>query len=300
MFKKLLMIVTALMLVFILVSPVQAASRDMWAQVYSWDGSINASGRLELTEITTGVIFQVLKTTNGLMETLTEYNDSTATSLTNPVSTTNYALGTVMKSAGVLSFRTDPTDAGDENVDLVVVDTAGGYTTFVEDFNRYDHTIIIDERPGIQHIGMVPVFFLAGGTEVDTGVDFDYHTLIHDVKAMVTVVDAAETIDIGTLSSGTAGDANGFRSLVSVATAGIPTDTAVITAGTNLDYSPVSTYGALLVTAITGTDAVSNGGGSTNLGGYLITGANEQSLTYTPSSSDTFYGYIVILFTRLR
>ncbi len=300
MFKKLLKIVTALMLVLILVSPVQAGSKDMWAQVYSWDGSINASGRLEVTPIATGVIFQVLKTTTGLMETLTEYGDSTATSLTNPVSTTNYALGTVMKSAGVLSFRVDPTDAGDENVDLIVVDTAGGYTTFVEDFNRYDHTIVIDERPDVTHIAMVPVFFLAGGTEVDTGIDFDYNTLIHDVKAEVTVVDAGETIDIGTLSGGTAGDANGFRSLVSVAATGIPTDTAVITGGTTIDYVPVTTYGDLLVTAITGSDVIATVGGATMLGGYLITGENEQSLTYTPSSSDTFYGYIYVLFTRLR
>ena len=300
MFKKLLKIVTALMLVFILVSPAQAETKDMWAQVYSWDGSVNASGRLELTKITSGITFQVLKTTTGLMETLTEYNDPTATSLTNPVSTTNYALGTVMKSAGVLSFRVDPTDAGDENVDLVVIDTAGGYTTFVEDFNKYEHTIVIDERPDVPHIAMVPVFFLAGGTEVDTGIDFDYNTIIHDVKVEITVVDSTETIDVGTLSTGTAGDANGFRAAVSIATAGIPTDTAIITAGSNIDYVPVSTYGVLLHTSITGSDAVATVGGSTNLGGYLITGANEQSLTYTPSSSDTFYGYIYVLFTRLR
>ena len=298
--KRFFKLLTALMLVLILVSPVQAGSKDMWAQVYSWDGSINASGRLELTPIATGVTFQVLKTTTGLMETLTEYNDSTATSLTNPVSTTNYALGTVMKSAGVLSFRVDPTDAGDENVDLIVIDTAGGYTTFVEDFNRYDHTIVIDERPDVPHIAMVPVFFLAGGTEVDTGIDFDYNTLVHDVKVEVTVVDAGETIDVGTLSSGTDGDANGFRAGVALDATGIPLDTAVITGGTNIDYVPVSTYGADLATSITGSDAVATNGGSTNLGGHLITGANEQSLTYTPSSSDTFYGYIYVLFPRLR
>ena len=298
--KKIFKLLTALMLVFILVSPAQAGSKDMWAQVYSWEGGTNTSGRLELTKVTTGITFQVLKTTTGLMETLTEYNDPTATSLTNPVSTTNYALGTVMKSAGVLSFRTDPTDAGDENVDLVVVDTAGGYTVFVEDFNRYNHTIVIDERPGIQHIAMVPAFFLAGGTEVDTGVDFDYHTLIHDVKVMVTVVDSGETIDVGTLSSGTAGDANGFIAGVSVAATGIPVDTAFITGGTNIDYVPVSTYGALLHTSITGSDAVTTNGGSTDLKGYLITGANEQSLTYTPSAGDTFYGYLVISFTRIK
>ena len=117
---------------------------------------------------------------------------------------------------------------------------------------------------------------------------------------MVTVVDSGETIDVGTLSSGTAGDANGFLAGVSVAATGIPVDTAFITGGTNIDYVPVSTYGALLHTSITGSDAVTTNGGSTDLKGYLITGANEQSLTYTPSAGDTFYGYLVVSFTRIK
>ena len=298
--KRLFKLLTALMLVFILAAPVQAGLKDMWAQVYSWDGDISANGQMELTKVETGITFQVLKTTTGLMETCYEYNDPTMTALVNPVTTTSYALGTIMKAAGVLSFRTDPTAADDESVDLVVVDTAGGYTAFVEDFTRYDHTIVIDERPGIQHVGMVPVLFLASSAEVDTGVDFDYHTLIHDVKVMTTVLDAGVTVDVGTLSGGTNGNANGFIDGVSTAATGIPTDTGIITGGTNIDYTAVSTYGVLLHTSITGSDAVATNGGSTDLKGYLITGANEQSLTYTPSNSDTFYGYIVVSFTRIK
>ena len=298
--KKIFKLLTALMLVFILVSPAQAVYRDMWAQVYSWDGSINSDGRMKLTEITSGITFQVLQADSDTIETLTEYGDATMTSLTNPVTTTNYALGTVMKSAGVLSFRVDPGHAGDEYVDVIIVDTAGGYTHFAENFDRYTHSIVIDERPNIMHHGVI-WFGVSDATEVDTGIDFDYDTLILDVKVEPVTVDATETLDVGTLSTGTAGDANGFRLLISVATAGFPTDTAIITGGTNIDYVPVTTYGALLVTAITGSDAVATVGGATMLGGYVITGANEQSLTYTGSAgSDTAVGYIHYTFVRMR
>lgn len=301
MFKKLLTFTAIIMLSLFLVIPAQAGFKNMWAQVYSWDGSINASGRAELTEITSGITFQVLQAGSDTIETLLEYG--TSTSLTNPVTTTNYALATKMrKGAGVLSFRVDPGETNDVAVDLIVVDTSGGYTAFVEDFDQYTHSIIIDERPNIQHSGTIWFTYAAGSaTEIDTGIDFDYDSFIHDVWVEPVTVDSTETIDVGTLSGGTDGDANGFRALVSVATAGFVKDTGIIVAGSTHDYVAASTYGADLVTAITGTDAGDTDVGGKSYIGHVITGANEQSLTYTlTAGSDTAVGYIHYLFTRLR
>lgn len=284
-------IFTLITLAFI--TPAQAAWRDMWADVYSWNGKMNGDGTMALTKITSGVTYQVLAVGADTEETLYVYKDNTFTSLTNIVTTTNFNL------TDRVQFRVDPTDAtSDLYVDLIVIDTAGGYTAFVEDFDEYTHAIVIDERPNVVHHGIA--FFAAATSETDTGIDFDYDTQILDVVVEVVTVDATETCDVGLLSTETAGDANGLRTLVSVATAGFPTDTAVITGGSNIDYTPVTTYGALLVTAITGSDAVATNGGKSYIG-HTVTGANAVSLTYTCSAgSDTSVGYIHYWFTRLR
>jgi len=290
-------IASALLLVgFAIVSPAQAEFKDMWAYVYSWDGTMNSIGEMNLTRETSGITFKVLQADSDTAETLYKYKDDTFTSLGNPVSGTTYADNTICND--MVRFRTDPGHSGDENVDLMVINTDGGYTTFVEDFNQYKHAIVIDERPNVPHTGMI--WFGPSTAETDTGLDFQYDTQIHDVRVEVVTVDATETVDVGLLSSETSGDANGLRSLVSVATAGHIADTAVITGGSNIDYTPATTYGALLVTAITGSDAVATNGGKSYIG-HVVTGANAKSLTYTGSAgSDTQAGYIFYSFTRLR
>ena len=295
--RKLFKFILALAVVFCMVAPVQAAYHDYWANVYSWDGKMTTDGKPVLTRLTSGVTFKVLAVGTDTSETLTYYNVEAMTSLTNPVTTTNFASNSVCNDR--VAFRCDPTDAtNDRDVDLIVVNTAGGYTAFVEDFSYYNHSIIIDQRPNIQHHGCI--WFAASTAETDTGINFVYDTFIHDVWVEIVTVDATETLDVGLLSSETAGDANGLRALVSVATAGYPTDTAVITGGTNIDYIPVTTYGALLVTAITGSDAVATCGGKSYIG-HIVTGANAVSLTHTGSAgSDTAAGYIHYFFTRLR
>ncbi len=90
-------------------------------------------------------------------------------------------------------------------------------------------------------------------------------------------MDATETIEVGLLSSGTAGDADGFVDAASVATAGYPLVT-------------LTTSGALMDNA-------------TNFDpdGHVILSANEQSLTYTGTAgSDTAAGYIHYLITKMR
>lgn len=279
-----------LTLLFCLVFTGQAfANYDYWAQVYKQTNV--GTGELELTPITTGVTFKVLTINTDTAATCTVYKSST--SLTNPVTTTNFASATACKNK--VRFRTSAS-----TVDLLVVDTNGGYTAFIEDFSPNDHKIIIDERPNVMHHGTI-WFSASDATETDTGVDFLADSFIHDVWVEVVTIDATETIDVGLLSSETSGDADGLRVAVSTATAGFVLDTAVITNGSSADYWTASTYGALLATAITGSDsAVTTLGGKSVLN-HVVTGSNAKSLTYTGSSgSDTAAGYIHYFFTRMR
>lgn len=294
--RKLFTLFLSLIVAMMLICPiVHADSKDMWAQVYKLKNTNIGDPVLE--EVTSGITFKVLQRNSDTAETLTVFGDDTSTSLTNPVTTSNFASASYCK--GRVQFRVDPGEANDTYVDLIVVDTAGGYTALIEDFTQYEHKIIIDERPNIMHHGCI-WFGASDNTETDTSVDIIADSLVHDVRVEVVTVDATETIDVGLLSTETAGDANGFRAAVSVATAGFVADTAVITNGSNIDYTAASTYGALLVTAITGSDAVATCGGKSYLG-HVVTASNATSITYTGSAgSDTAAGYIHYFFTRMR
>ena len=279
---------------FFVAGPAQAAYKDMWANVYKWEGKQSADGKPVLTRLTTGVTFKVLAINTTTAETLYYYKGTTA--LTNPVTTTNFASDTVCNDQ--VRFRVDPTDAtSDRYVDLIVVDTNGGYTAFIEDFDAYQHTIVIDERPNVMHHGII--WFDATTTdETDTGIDFLADTMIHDVRVEVVTTASAKTLDVGLLSTETSGDADGFRDAVLLTTAGYVADTGVVTAGTTIDWTAASTYGALLYKSIAGSDAVASGGGRSYLG-HIVTSGKAASLTYSQSST-TGDGYIHFFFTRLR
>ncbi len=290
---KLFTLALALMALFI-AAPAQAALQDMWANVYTWDGKMNTDGKPVLTRLTTGVTFKVLAVGTATAETL--YYPNGSTSLTNPVTTTNFASDTVCKDR--VAFRVDPTDAtNDRYVDLIVVNTAGGYTAFVEDFDKYQHTIIIDQRPNVVHQGTV--WFGASSTsEQNTGIAFHYPVAIHDVQVEVVTAASAISVDVGILSSGTGGDADGFRANVLLTSTGYVYDTAFITDGTTADFVPASTYGVLLAKAVTGSDASISQGGITRRP-YFIDGTSTSTLTYTMDSTSGA-GYIHYWFNRLR
>lgn len=275
--------------------PAQAAFQDMWAAVYSWKGGVGADGKKVLTPITSGITFKVLQKDSDTAETLYVFGKDTLTSLTNPVTTTNYALATACN--GKVAFRVDPGETGDRYVDLIVVNTAGGFTAFVEDFDKYTHTIVIDQRPNIRHHGMI--WFGASSTsEINTGVTFASKSFIEDVRVEVVTVASAISVDVGILSSGTGGDADGFRANVLLTTAGFVKDTGIITAGTSVDFTAASTYGVLLYTAITGSDADGAEGGRSYLG-YVHDGTSTGVLTYTMNSTSGA-GYLHYFFTRMR
>jgi hypothetical protein len=295
MFQKfgafILILVFALAILPFTPAPASAAWSDMWADVFSWDGGMNGDGTMKLTKITSGVTYQVLAVGADTEETLYAYNDNAFTSFSNVVTTTYFNV------SDRVQFRVDPTDStSDRYVDLIVVDTAGGFTAFVEDFDKYTHTIVIDERPNVMHHGVI-WFAPSDNSATDTGVNFLPDTAILDVLLEVVTVDASETISVGTEDT-----AAGFRTGVSVATAGYIYDTGVITDGSTSDYFAATTYGALLHTAITGSDGAATSGGNSVIAPFVVTTAGtDDDLYYTGSAgSDTAVGYIHYFFTRMR
>lgn len=280
--------------------PAQAAFQDMWAKVYSWKGGIGADGKLVLSEITSGVTIRVMarNSVTAAMETLYVFNDNAYTSLTNPIGTSDFASATVCNKQ--VRFRVDPTDATyDRYVDLIVTNTSGGHTAFVEDFDKYTHSIVIDERPNILHHGMVS-FNATTTDETSTGVTFIADTFIADVRVEMITVVSTSTMDVGLLSTGTSGATAGFRKAVIMTTAGYVQDTGVITAGAaSVDYTPVSTYGSLLYTAVTGAGATYSDAGGRSFIGHVVRSTATGIMTYTSYKSSAT-GIIHYWFNRMR
>jgi hypothetical protein len=95
--------------------------------------------------------------------------------------------------------------------------------------------------------------------ETDTGLDLPASALVYGRKGgtglLVTAIDAAETIDVGTLQSEGGGDANGLIAASSIGTAGAvtPTDGALI--ATDIPYNTDSQVAkSISYTLSTGTD----------------------------------------------
>lgn len=311
--KKLFSILFVALLVvgFAFASPSQAAFKDMWAKVYSWDGSMTADGRYELTEITSGVTFVVMQANSvATLETLYYYNNSAFTALANPVSGTNFASDTVCND--MVSFRVDPSETNDTYVDLIVVDQAGGYTAFVENFSEYKHSIIIDERPGVKHHGVAFIYTTGSSSEIDTGIDFDTNSLIHDMILEIgTAFDTDVGINVGILSSGTNGDPDGFISGATLATAGYKSPWRAGVDLTSYSYSSGGEAGAIINKPTVGTflgyvDAgtsdTADDAGLAFKEQIMLHGTWETSLTYTFSTTaaSTGWGMIHYWFTRVR
>ena len=298
--KKFKVLWFAVLAVFLMNTSAFAVMQHYQATVYKRDVSkYGLQGEPSANVIAlTGITYKVLAKGSTTAETI--YSGagwgSPISSKTNPVTTTVF--GT---DGGRIDFYCDPTDAVDDTyVDLLVTDTTGGFSAIVRGFSSKMHSVVIDETPGISHIGVVWFTSAVSATEVSTGVSFLYDTFIEDVRVQVVTTDAAKTINVGLLSTETSGSATGFRTGVLLTTAGYVADTGVVTNGNSIDYTAVSTYGALLYTSITGSDAVASGGGRSYLG-HVITGANAHTLTYTVSSgSTTGAGYLFYKFTVLH
>lgn len=295
-------LILALIAVFAFGGYVDAKQQRFEAQVYKYDLNKGVAGTAVTgaNQRTTGITYKVLQRNSNSSETLLSAIGPTGTattSKTNPVTTTIFA-----SDGGRISFVCDPAEATDTYVDLIVTDTVGGYSAFIEDFTANMHAVVINETPGVVHHGIVP--FTGAITETSTGVAFSRDTVIHDVVVEVVTVSSAATIDVGLLSSETSGDADGLRKGVLLTTAGYIKDTAVITSGASLDYTPVTTYGVLLRTAVTGTGATwttkSSGGGATPIV-FVVSSTNAKTLTYSTSTTTSSpAGYLHYWFSRIR
>lgn len=234
--------------------------------------------------ITSGCFVFVYQAGTKTLATL--YKNAARTTLANPITRTQF--GTDQQ----IQFYTAET-----SVDITVNDDKGNIAVLTG-ITPNDHTVFIN-RNGVDKCFIAAWVFNAGGTEVDTGLDFPLNVAVTDMIVEVVTTDATETIDVGILSSETNGDADGLVKACSIATAGFIRPW-VITDGTSEDFVAAGhTKGALIGIASAGTDGA-NDFGQPGGWGHVVSGSNGRSLSYTPSTSDTGAGYLYAFFRHLR
>jgi hypothetical protein len=234
-------------------------------------------------KITSGALVFVYTASSKTLATL--YSDTKRTSLTNPISRSQFGTDTAVKFFAAAS-----------SFDIVVAlsdGSMGKWSAVSPSIHRLQVS-----RSGDQKLFVIP-FGASDVTEVDTTIDLPKNFWVKDCFIEVVTVDATETIDVGLLSTETSGDADGLLSTVSVATSGFVKPYAT-TAGSNEKYVSTFSYGALMGAGVVGTDAASDFGLGF-LAGHIVTGSNAVSVTYTGSAaSDTAAGYIYISGRFLR
>ena len=97
-------------------------------------------------------------------------------------------------------------------------------------------------------------------TEKDTGFDLKAGWTVLDAWIVVNTADADETVDVGTDSNDSGGDADGLIAAASLATTGLVYPDATVTAGATETYYSATTRGALLADYIVGSDAADDFG----------------------------------------
>lgn len=179
----------------------------------------------------------------------------------------------------------------------IVVNTDKGFTGTYSGVTPYIHTLKVNTASADRCL-VFPMLFNAGATEVDTGLDLPKFSAVYDAQVEVVTLDAGETVDIGTLTGETAADPNGFVAAASVATAGFVQPTTV-TVGGSETFVAATTYGALLATLSAGSDVATDVGAVVRKS-HFVAGSDAVSISYTPSTSDTFAGYGYVFFRVLR
>lgn len=246
-----------------------------------FDIAVKDSRNLEA--ITSGCYVFVYQAGTKTLATL--YKSASRSALANPITRAQFALD------GGLAFYT-----AEASVDILVNDDKGNIA-FVPGMAPTDHAIMLD-RTGIDKCLIAPFVFNAGGTEVDTGIDFPLNVVVKPILVEVVTADATETLNVGILSSETGGDADGLAVGVSLANAGFIRPW-IATDGTTEDFIATPTTGALIGLGSAGTDGA-NDFGQPGGWGHVVSGSNGRSLSYTPSTSDTAAGYIYAPFKHLR
>lgn len=195
--------------------------------------------------------------------------DKDGVSLTNPRSLTN----------GGCEFYVPTTVSA---VDLYIMAPGGQFLvkTGVVPGSPDDFRVDTVNRNQVAVIPFAQADFSAA-TETDSGFDFPLHSAVLPTPMVrVSTIDATETIDVGLLSSETAGDADGFAVTIALGTAGLVK--ATVLQGSN-------TMGALFEVQDS-----ANAGDLTHEA-HVITGSNATSITYTTTAgSDTGEGFIIL------
>lgn len=222
---------------------------------------------------------------SGTKTLATIYADNQRTARTNCITRAQFA------TDDQISFY-----AAASTVDLFVAHSDGSVARYIG-ITPGVHRLQID-RSGMEKVLVFPMVFNAGGTEVDTGLDLPKQSIVYDSAVEVITTDATETVDIGTLTGETNADPNGFIAAASVAVAGYVQPTTV-TVGSNETYIAATTLGALLATISAGNDVATDVGGLVRKH-HFVTGSDAVSVSYTPSSSDTFAGYGYVFFRVMR
>lgn len=232
--------------------------------------------------ITSGVLAMIYNAGTKTLSTL--YSNDARTSLANPITRTQFA------ADDKVEFYTAQT-----TVDIFIADDKGN-VSFIPSVSPTEHTLHLN-RDGVNKCLVIP--FSPNTSETDTGIDLPLNVWVYDAMIEVVTVDATETMDLGLLSTETAGDANGILT-------GVPMDTAgfikpwSVTDSTTEDYVSSPYWGALMGIGTAGTSAATDQG-QPGGPGHVISGSNARSITYTHSAgSDTAAGYIYVFFKHLR
>ncbi len=215
----------------------------------------------------------------------TIYADGNRTALANPITRAQFAID------GMIKFWSASTSH-----DLFIALDDGSVARY-SSIGLSTHQLAVN-RDGVDKCLVFPMVFNAGGTEVDTGLDLPKFCAVYDAQVEVVTTDSTETVDIGTLTGETNADPNGFIAAASVANSGFVQPTT-ITVGSNETYIASTTLGALLATISAGNDVATDVGAIVRKN-HFVSGSDAVSVSYTPSSSDTFAGYGYVYFRHNR
>jgi hypothetical protein len=97
-------------------------------------------------------------------------------------------------------------------------------------------------------------------TEKDTGFDLKAGWTVLDAWIVVNTADTGETVDVGTNSNDSGGDADGLIDGASLATTGLVYPDATVTAGGTETYYSATTRGELLADYIAGSNTATDFG----------------------------------------
>lgn len=150
------------------------------------------------------------------------------------------------------------------------------------------------------HAKVLKISFGHETSETDTEVDLPDKAIVLAAWLEVTTADSGITINVGTLSSESGGDADGFIKGASVASTGLVIPDVTVTSGTSEDYFSACTIGALLADFTAGSDTATDVG-TLNKKFYATDSQTTKSISYTCSSgADTAEGYIYVLLVEME